>query len=104
VTGTSRFLVDFGTQRYTGNLTLAGRDTAGVEIAFGTFDMTAQLAAFTAQTTGSLSRSGTVLGEIVTQFYGPTGEEIGGRFNVVVPPGVPGGLTAIGGVVAGRRQ
>lgn len=104
VSGTSRFLVDFGTQRYTGSLNLTGRDGTGAEIAFGTFDMMAQLAAFTAESTGSISRSGTVSGEIVTQFFGPTGEEIGGRFRLVVPPSDPGGSTLIGGVVAGRRQ
>lgn len=104
VTGSSRFVVDFGAQRYTGSLTLAGRDGTGTETAFGTFDLAAQLAAFTAETTGTIGRGGMALGEIVTQFFGPAGEEIGGRFSLVVPPGDQGSLTTIGGVVAGRRQ
>lgn len=103
VSGTSVFNVDFGRQTYAGDLRLNGRNDAGT-IDFGRYDFDGRLSATTKASSAALTQGGAAAGELVTRFYGPTGEEIGGDFNIFVPESVQPGRTQIGGVTVAQRR
>lgn len=103
VRGTSVFNVDFSGQTYSGDLTLNGRSSSGT-VDFGRYDFAGRLSSTTTATTVGLTQGGAAAGELVTRFYGPTGEEIGGDFNIFVPESVQSGRTQIGGATIARRR
>lgn len=101
VTGSSRFDVNFGDQSYTGLLALNGHRN-GNTVDFGSYDFR-----------GTLSRTINVApfvdgigqrGEIQWKFYGPSGDEIGGRFYVIVPESTFSGNVVVTGVTAATRR
>lgn len=103
VRGSSVFNVNFSQQTYSGDLTLNGRNNAGT-VDFGRYDFAGRLSSTTRASAADLTYGGATVGELVTRFFGPTGEEIGGDFNIFVPEGVhPGGTMIAGATVARRR-
>lgn len=103
VRGTSVFNVDFSRQTYSGDLTLNGRNTAGT-VDFGRYDFAGRLSSTTKDSGASLTYGGATVGDLVTRFFGPTGEEIGGDFSILVPESVQAGGTLIGGATVARRR
>ncbi|MGR4863053.1 transferrin-binding protein-like solute binding protein [Caulobacter sp. LARHSG274] len=101
VRGTSVFNVDFTRQTYAGDLAVNGRNGATVAD-FGRYNFAGQLG--TKVSLAPLTYNGATVGELSTRFYGPTGEEIGGDFDLRVPESVQAGGTLIGGVTVARRQ
>lgn len=96
VAGTSQFQIDFTSQGYSGWLKIAGTsETDGARVDFGQFNLLAgnnfPRNAFTA----GLTRNAGDSGEIQLRFYGPTGEEMAGVFDIATADGfVIGGVTA----------
>lgn len=104
VTGTSRFDVDFSTQSMSGALALHGTGLNGTSsLDFGSFAFDGPLAPYVTDTHVDLTLGGTAAGSLTTRFYGPAGEEIGGEFSIVVPPGNPGAMTGIAGVAVAKQ-
>lgn len=105
VSGTSRFSVDFSRQTMTGALSLSGREGGGAVTEFGSFDLEADVSFVRdSETRLSIRRGGTSMGSMDARFFGPSGEEIGGRFRVIIPAGQPSEGAAIAGVVVARQQ
>jgi hypothetical protein len=103
VTGTSGFDVDFDAQSYSGNLALRGTSADGATRDFGRFDFAGQMGS------GNLAPGAfdqTPYGEIRPRFFGPTGEEIAGPFQLFVPQGDPLDNEGvwIAGVAAAKRR
>lgn len=99
ITGTSQFQIDFGSQAYSGWLRLAGRDTAdGSQVDFGQFDLAPGTGIFRNAFTTGLLQNGDGAGELQLRFYGPTGEELAGVFNINLPD------YGIAGATAARRK
>lgn len=104
VNGTSRFVVDFSSQSYSGALAMKGTGSSGAgNLDFGVFDFAGKLAAFTASTQVSLTQAGVNVGELTTRFYGPTGEEIGGPFTLVTRDAAGEAAVQIIGVAVAKR-
>lgn len=104
VTGTSRFNVDFSAQSMSGALSLKGAGRNGTpSLDFGTYDFAGALSGYVIDTTLPLMIGGSAGGSLTTRFYGPKGEEIGGEFSIVVPPGNPGAMTGIAGVTVAKQ-
>ncbi|MFS0772150.1 hypothetical protein [Sphingomonas sp. 1P08PE] len=108
VTGTSRFTVDFGNQRYSGSLALEGAPVAGgAAQSLGSWTFANQL--FSGQMAeASLSPTGTpttnFFNRIVPQLYGPDGEEIAAAFSVAIgADGAADRLSIVGATVAKRK-
>lgn len=103
VKGSSTFDVNFGTQTYTGALSMAGTSTTGgASIDFGSFDAAGRMTM--TGVTGTLTRGGTEVGAISPRFFGPDGQEIAAPFNINVPAGSAGAGISITGVTAAKRQ
>lgn len=96
VTGTSSYDVNFGSQTYTGALNLSGTGTTG-SVNYGAFNFAGTMARGQG-VTGALNQGSTAVGTIATQFYGPTGQEIGGPFQLTMPAGSAASGTSIVGV------
>ncbi|MFN3946322.1 MAG: transferrin-binding protein-like solute binding protein [Allosphingosinicella sp.] len=104
VSGTSRFDVDFGRQSLSGALALRGESTNGFgNVDFGAYDFSGGLSTTGVRTLTQLSRNGLRSGELITSFFGPDGEEIGGTFIMRVQDGNPGAGTSIVGATAAKR-
>jgi hypothetical protein len=105
VNGTSRFLVDFSNQSYSGALTMNGVGLNGAgNLDFGTFDFAGKLAAFTPDTQVTLTQAGQNVGQLTTRFYGPGGEEIGGPFTLVThDPSTNEAAVVIAGATVAKR-
>ena len=103
VRGTSVFNVDFSGQTYSGDLTLNGRSSVGT-VDFGRYDFAGRLSSTGKTSSANLTSGGAAAGDIITRFYGPTGEEIGGDFEIFVPESVQSGQTRISGVTIARRR
>jgi hypothetical protein len=104
VTGTSQFNVDFSAQSMSGALSLQGTGRNGApSIDFGRYDFSGALSGYVGDSTLPLTIGGTQGGSLTTRFYGPAGEEIGGEFSIVVPPGNPGEATQIAGVTVAKQ-
>jgi hypothetical protein len=89
LSGTSHFDVDFGAQAFTGALAITGKDRADASMVdFGNYDFSGAMG-FTKDTESMLMQAGQQAGRMTTRFYGPSGEEIGGSFQIFVPR--PGG-------------
>ncbi len=101
VRGASVFNVNFGQQTYSGDLTLNGRSNAGT-IDFGRYDFDGPLSGRESAVT--LTHDGHPVGDLLTRFFGPTGEEIGGDFTIFVPESVQAGQIRIGGATVARRR
>lgn len=101
VRGTSVFNVDFGRQTYAGDLNINGRTGSGV-VDFGRYDFAGRIGS--GRSLAPITRDGVMVGELQARFYGPTGEEIGGDFDLRVPESVDPGGTLIGGVTVARRR
>lgn len=102
VRGSSRYDVDFGRQTYSGFLQLRGlKDDETVD--FGRYEFAGSMG-YTAETSAPLTYNGEERGELRSRFYGPKGEEIGGRFTIYVPASVHPGGTTIAGVTVARQQ
>jgi hypothetical protein len=95
VTGTSSYDVNFSSQTYTGGLNLAGSGATG-SVNYGAFNFAGTMARGQG-VTGALNQGGTAVGTITTQFYGPTGQEIGGPFQLTMPAGSANAGTSIVG-------
>jgi hypothetical protein len=95
VTGTSAYDVNFGSQTYTGALNLSGSGSAG-SVNYGAFNFAGNMVRGQG-VTGALSQGSTAVGTITTQFYGPTGQEIGGPFQLTMPAGSANAGTSIVG-------
>jgi hypothetical protein len=105
VRGTSKFDVDFGTQRFTGGLALRGTGLNGAAaVDFGTLDTSGSISSYSGGFEGGLSRSGVDVGQIRLGFYGPDGEELAGAFSASLPTGAPNQTISIAGATAARRQ
>ena len=83
VSGTSRYDVDFTAQSYSGSLTLSGAivDSSTVRD-FGTFTFSRALTANADLDRVNLRRNNLDYGELMSHFYGPAGDEIGGSFEI----------------------
>ena len=103
VRGASVFNVDFGRQTYSGDLTLNGRNGAAT-VDFGRYDFAGRLSSTTKDSAATITHGGATVGELVTRFFGPTGEEIGGDFDIRVPESVQAGGARIAGVTIARRR
>ena len=104
VRGTSLFDVDFSNQRYSGGLALKGTSTNGMaNVDFGSYDFSGRIFSNSRQSVATLSQGGTTAGELTSTFFGPTGEEVGGPFTLVVPPGAAGAGTHIAGATVAKR-
>jgi hypothetical protein len=104
VNGTSRFVVDFSNQSYSGALAMTGTGLNGAgNLDFGTFDFAGRLAAFTPETQVGLSQAGQNVGLLTTRFYGPTGEEIGGPFTLVTRDALGNAAVQIAGAAVAKR-
>lgn len=103
VRGTSVFNIDFSRQTYSGDLTLNGRDNAGT-VDFGRYDFAGRLSSTTKDSGATITYGGLTVGDLVTRFFGPSGEEIGGDFTIRVPETVQAGGAMIGGVAVARRK
>lgn len=101
VRGASSFDVDFSRQSLSGALTLNGRNDSGA-VDFGRYDFAGSLSSNFG--TAAITRDGATVGDIVTRFYGPTGEEIGGDFILRVPENIQSGGTIITGATVARRR
>lgn len=102
VRGSSRYDVDFSRQTYSGFLQLRGlKDDETVD--FGRYEFTGSMG-YMAESSASLTYAGEHRGELRSRFYGPKGEEIGGRFTINVPASVHPGGTAIAGATVARQQ
>lgn len=100
VTGTSTFDVNFTSQSYTGALNLSGSGSSG-SVDFGAFSFAGNMAR--GQTlTGPINQGSTAVGTITPQFFGPTGQEIGGPFQLTMPAGSATAGTAIAGVAVAK--
>ena len=105
VKGTSRFDVDFSSQRYSGALALKGTGTNGAaSVDFGRYEFTGQMGSSGTLGTAGLSANGTRAGEISSRFYGPDGDEIGSVFILTAPAGTAGAGTTISGATVAKRQ
>lgn len=105
VHGTSQFDVNFGSQSYTGEMTMAGTSRSGsAGIDFGSYDFTGNLGSYNGSTVADITRDGQKVGELTSQFYGPDGEEIAGPFSIYNPPGTQGDNTSIQGITVAKRQ
>lgn len=100
VTGTSTFDVNFTSQSYTGALNLSGSGSSG-SVDFGAFNFAGNMARGQG-VTGPLNQGGTAVGTITPQFFGPTGQEIGGPFQLTMPAGSATAGTAIAGVALAK--
>lgn len=101
VRGSSSFDVDFSRQAFTGALALDGRADSG-NVDFGRYDFSGRLTSQTSAAT--ITRDGASVGDMVTRFFGPSGEEIGGDFTLRVPEAVQSGGTLITGATVARRR
>lgn len=101
VGGTSNFDVDFSKQTYTGALVLNGK-SPGQTLDFGRYEFGGRL--FWNGNTGSIIEGNAEIGQINTRFYGPTGEELAGDFNIYAPERVQAGGLVINGVTVARRK
>lgn len=104
VGGTSRFDVDFNQSRYSGALTLSGREASGTTRDFGSFTFASTLGAGQ-MVQASFDGSGVPgFQTIQPQFYGPDGQEIGATFKLRVGSALdPSGVDISGVTVAKRR-
>lgn len=101
VKGTSSFDVDFSAQSLSGVLAMTGTPGDGsTAIDFGSYGFAGALSSYVATTDTPITRGGTNVGQISTQFYGPNGNEIAGPFSLTAPAGAPGAGISIGGVAA----
>lgn len=101
VGGASNFDVDFSNQSYTGALVLNG-ESQGQTLDFGRYEFGGRLG-WNGNLT-SIMEGDAEIGQIETQFYGPTGEELAGDFHVYAPERVQAGGLVINGVTVARRQ
>ncbi|WP_241127781.1 transferrin-binding protein-like solute binding protein [Novosphingobium terrae] len=95
VTGTSSYDVNFGSQTYTGALNLSGSGSTG-SVNYGGFNFAGTMVRGQG-VTGALNQGTIAVGTITTQFYGPTGQEIGGPFQLTMPAGSANAGTSIVG-------
>jgi hypothetical protein len=101
LSGTSVFDVDFGAQDYTGSLALHGRqEGSGTARDFGSFSFAGNVGAN--GSTAPVSQNGNQVGNLVSNFFGPDGEEIAGTFTMVT--GNSDKPTTISGVTAAKRR
>lgn len=102
LTGTSAFAVDFSHASYTGNLALKSTSgSAGID--FGSFTFASTLNSGQ-PLTANITQGSAQVGQLDPQFYGPTGEEIGGPFQIYLPNAQSGTATTIVGVAVARRH
>lgn len=104
VSGTSYFDVDFSNQRLAGALALTGTTRGGTKVDFGRYGFGGELVSWSSGTNVPITRDGQVHGNLAVQFYGPTGEEIGGSFHLNTVAGGSGVGTEISGVTVAKRQ
>jgi hypothetical protein len=99
--GTQQFVLDFGSQNLSGTLALQAK--SGL-LDYGVFNFNGQLFTRTSAAVADISRSpGSLIGVMLINFFGPSGEEAGGPFRLVVPDGVGAGHL-INGVTAAKRN
>ncbi len=91
VNGTASFAVNFDMGGYTGSFGLKNAQTN-----YGTFNVSGTLSAGTANP-GSLTGTTAGSGTIAPTFYGPTGQEFGGPFQISIPTA---NTTIVGAVAA----
>lgn len=101
VTGSSQFNINFNDRSYNGQLALNGSNN-GNTVSFGSYNFDGQLNSYGGNAP-FLDQVGK-RGEIVWQFYGPTGEEIGGAFHIHIQDDVFAGGALVNGVTAARRR
>ncbi|WP_414714436.1 transferrin-binding protein-like solute binding protein [Sphingobium sp.] len=100
ITGTSSYDVNFSSQSYSGALRLSGTGSSG-PVNFGLFTFDGAMVRGQGVST-PLNQGATAVGTVTTQFYGPTGQEIGGPFQLTVPTGSPGAGTSIAGAALAK--
>lgn len=101
VRGTSTFAINFGDQTYTGALVLNGLGNGGT-VDFGSYDFGGRLH-LVGGSAPFLDAEGEH-GRLEWRFYGPTGEEIGGIFQLHVKDEVFAGGALVTGVTVARRR
>jgi hypothetical protein len=106
VSGSSRFNVDFGAQRFSGSLTLAGKAADGSSAALGSWTFDDRLFSGLPVNTALLRNGVAEVGgnTIKPVFFGPDAEEIGASFLIQSGAADPAtALTIAGATVAKRR-
>lgn len=99
VTGTSSYDVNFGSQTYSGGLNLTGSGATGT-VNYGAFNFAGTMVRGQG-VTGALNQGTVAVGTISPQFYGPTGQEIGGPFQLTLPAGsANAGISIVGASLA----
>jgi hypothetical protein len=89
ISGTSQFDIDFNTEGYGGWLRLTGVDVAdGSAVDFGRFELIPGTGFAAEGFRTAFNQSNPMLAsDISMRFYGPTGEELSGAFNINTPDG-----------------
>ncbi|WP_202392719.1 transferrin-binding protein-like solute binding protein [Croceibacterium xixiisoli] len=103
--GTSRFDINFSDQSFAGQLAIAA--THGSDrIDFGSFDLSGRLNALGADSEASINMAGVDhgLGTLMFRFYGPSAQEIGGRFTIGLPEGTANAGWGITGVTVAKER
>lgn len=97
LSGTSSLNVDFGGQRFSGDLSLQGTQRDGTATRdFGTFGFAGALASNALA--APLTQNGGNVGDISAHFYGPAAQEVAGAFGARV------GQVSIAGAVAAKQR
>ncbi len=103
VRGTSQYAVDFTGQKYSGSLALNGTPTTGTTATdLGTWSFAGALTSGQLNQTG-LSRADGAIGQIVSRFYGPDGEEIAATFSAMTGAQSAANTVAIVGATVAKR-
>jgi hypothetical protein len=100
VTGTAGMTVDFGAQSLSGTLALTGsRDATSVD--YGTFGFSGKIFSYGSTSASEIRRgSGSAIGSMLVNFYGPAAEEAAGIYRLRVPDGAGAGTLVTGAMVA----
>ena len=111
LSGTVNYSMNFSAQSYTGILAIQGVNLAGgASRDFGVFNVSGDPAflnagnVFPAFDFTQTSQNGVNVGYLSNRFFGPTGEEIAGVFNITVGGGSGPPTTNLAGVAVAKRN